>query len=251
MKTVKIILTTSFLILTGVCLSQASILAQWTFETSQPATSGPFAAENGIFAGTSQASGFHANPAAVYSSPAGARSAQSFSSQNWAEGDYYQFTTSTLGYNDVTVSFEAASSGTGPKNFQIAYSLDGSSFSVLDDYIVLVTGSPNPTWSASMSAANAALFAFSFDFSTVSALNNQDLVYFRLIDSGTTSAGGGTVAGTGTSRVDDFTISASLIPTDPGSTVAVPEPATFMAGALLVLPIFLHGLRRMWRCQRV
>ena len=242
----KTILITSCLILAGVCVSQAAIMAQWTFETSQPATSGPFAAENGIFAGTSQASGFHAN-STTYSSPTGAGSSESFSSQNWAQGDYYQFTTSTLGYDDVTVSFEAAGSSTGPKNFQIAYSLDGSSFTVLDDYIVPVNGSPNTPWATSMSVTAIAHYAFSFDFSSTSALNDQSLVYFRLIDSGTTSINGGSVSSGGTSRVDDFTISASRIPTNPGSTVSVPEPSTFMTGALLALPIFLRGLRRGWR----
>jgi len=246
----KTILTTSCLILAGVCVSQASIMAQWTFEASQPATSGPFAAENGIFAGTSQASGFHANLSAAYSSPAGAGSAESFSSKSWTQGDYYQFTTTTLGYNDVTVNFEVAGSSTGPKNFQIAYSLDGLSFAVLDDYTVLATGSPNPTWSASMNAANAALFAFSFDFSATSALNNQDLIYFRLIDSGTTSINGDTVGGVGSSRVDDFTISASSISSGSVSTGSVPESSTFMAGALLGLPFFLQGFRRAWRCRR-
>jgi hypothetical protein len=246
----KTILITSCLILAGVCVSQASIMAQWTFESSQPATSGPFAAENGIFAGTSQASGFHANPTSTtYSSPPGAGSAHSFSSKNWTLGDYYQFTTSTLGYNDVTVSFEAAGSGTGPKNFQIAYSLDGSSFTVLDDYIVPINDSPNTPWSAGMNITDVVPYTFSFDFSTTSALNDQSLVYFRLIDSCTTSINGDTVGGGGTSRVDDFTISASLIPTNPGSTVSVPEPATFMAGALLALPVFLRGLRRVWRGQ--
>ena len=246
----KTILITSCLILAGVCVSQAAIMAQWTFETSQPATSGPFAAENGIFAGASQASGFHVSPTATtYSLPPGAGSAHSFSSKNWAQGDYYQFTTSTLGYNDVTVSFEAAGSSTGPKNFQIAYSLDGSSFTVLDDYIVPVNDSPNTPWSAGMNITDVAPYTFSFDFSTTSALNDQSLVYFRLIDNGTASINGGTVSSGGSSRVDDFTISASRIPTGPGSTVSVPEPSTFMAGALLALPIFLRGLRRGWRGQ--
>jgi hypothetical protein len=146
-------------------------------------------------------------------------------------------------------SFEAAGSSTGPKNFQIAYSLDGSSFTVLDDYIVPVNDSPNTPWSAGMNITDVAPYTFSFDFSATSALNDQSLVYFRLIDSSMTSINDGMVGGGGTSRVDDFTISASRIPTNPGSTVSVPEPSTFMAGALLALPVFLRGLRRAWRGQ--
>jgi hypothetical protein len=232
----KTVLTAGFLVLAaGICESQASIMAQWTFESSQPAASGSssgnFAAENGIYSSTSLASGFHA-ASSTYSSPPGDRSANSFSSTAWAMGDYYQFTSSTLGYNNVNVSFEAASSSTGPKDFQLSYSTDGTTFILATTYSVLVNGSPNTAWSASMSAASAAVYDFSFN---LSALNTQNNIYIRLIDNSTTSAGGGTVGTSGTSRVDDFTISASPIP----------EPSTFIAGALLGLPFALQRFRRL------
>lgn len=239
----KIILTTTLLVLTGIGESSATILADWTFETSQPTTSGSFAAETGLFSSTSLASGSHAGSAS-YSSPAGARSSHSFNANTWASGDYFQFTTSTLGYEDIGVSFKATSSSTGPKDFQLAYSTDGSAFNNFDAYVVAVNGSPNTSWSSGMSAAAAAVYLVTFDLSSISGLNDQGLVYLRLINDGTNSEKGGTVAGSGTSRVDDFIITAS-----PRTTATVPEPSTVFAGALLGLPVILTGLRRI--CQRL
>src|SRR6266446_9928561 len=96
------------LVFLGATSAQAQI-AQWTFETSIPATAGPFAPE----VGSGSASGLHAG-AAVYSSPAGNGSAHSYSANTWAVGDYWQFQTSTLGFSGIALSWDQASSSTGP-----------------------------------------------------------------------------------------------------------------------------------------
>src|SRR6201999_760898 len=82
--------------------SPADDIARWTFETSQPITAGPFAAEAGAFATTSFASGSHVSTA-TYSSPSGNGSLHSFSSDNWSVGDYYQINTSSLGYTQLNL----------------------------------------------------------------------------------------------------------------------------------------------------
>src|SRR5262245_18013945 len=88
----------------------AALVAEWSFETSAPATAGPHNAEGGLNAGSvSQALGFHVG-AAVYSSPAGNGTARSFSSNTWAVGDYYQFSTSTTGHSNLYVQWEQVSS---------------------------------------------------------------------------------------------------------------------------------------------
>ena len=74
-----------------------TILASWNFDTATinatAASFGPIAAN----VGTGNASGTHASSATIWSSPNGNGSAQSFNSSRWTVGDYYQFTTSTLG----------------------------------------------------------------------------------------------------------------------------------------------------------
>jgi hypothetical protein len=80
---------------------QAQTVAQWTFETSLPATAGPFSPE----LGSGSASGSHA-AAATFSTPAGNGSTHSFSANTWAVGDSWQFQVNTLGFNNVGLSWD-------------------------------------------------------------------------------------------------------------------------------------------------
>ena len=200
-------------------LANADIIAGWTFETTQPASAGPFAAE----VGSGDASGNHAG-ASTYSSPAGNGSLHSFSSNGWAVGDYYQFQVSTLGYADLSVAFDQTSSNTGPGEFRLTYSIDGSTFSDFTTYSVLANASPNPPWN---STTNSSLYGFSFDLSSITTINDAENVYLRLIDNSMTSADGGAVGSTGTDRVDNFEVSAT----------AVSEPS-----ALFLLSVGTFGL---------
>jgi hypothetical protein len=115
----------------------ADIVAQWTFETSQPASAGPFSPE----LGSGSAGGFHVG-ASTYSSPVGNGSAHSFSSNNWQVGDYYQFTAATTGYQNIHLSWDQRSSISGPGYFDLRYSTDGSNFTTFTSYI-----SQQYTWS--------------------------------------------------------------------------------------------------------
>jgi hypothetical protein len=204
-------------ILSGVALGAASfampraanaaILADWTFETSIPATAGPFAPE----VGSGAALGSHAG-AAVYSSPAGNGSAHSFSSNTWAVGDYWQFSTSTTGFQNITIQWDQTSSSTGPRDFELDYSTDGTTFTPLfgspTPYQVLPNAAPNPVWNSTTSSP---IYTFG-PIAGPAALDNQANVFFRLIDKSTVSANGGTVAATGTDRIDNVIISGTEIP---------------------------------------
>jgi len=192
--------------------AQAAIIGDWTFETSVPATAGPFGPE----IGSGSALGFHAG-ATVYTSPSGNGSTHSFSSTVWAVGDYYQFQVSTLGLSGILLSFDQTSSSTGPSQFKLSYSTDGSTFTDFTTYNPLINGAPNTAWSPS---TYNSVFTFNDDLSGVSALNNQATVYFRLVDNGTVSEGGngGVVATGGTDRVDNFVVS------------TVPEPTSLALG---------------------
>jgi hypothetical protein len=206
--------------------AQAQVIAQWTFETSVPNTAGPFAPE----VGSGSALGFHAG-ASVYTSPAGNGSPHAFSSTNWAIGDYYQFQSSTIGFSGIKISWDQTSSNTGPGRETLQYSTDGTTFTQFgSELTILANASPNPTWNSSTASP---IYTFSFDLSSLSALNNASAVYFRLVDSSTISANGGTVAPTGTDRVDNFTIA------------LVPEPtAISLLGGLGLLGLCLKNRRK-------
>jgi len=210
-------------------LAQAD-LALWTFETSQPATAGPFVAEGGINGAISQAMGSHAG-ASTYSTPAGNGSAHSFSSNTWAVNDYYQFSTSSTGYSGIVVSWSQTSSNTGPRDFVLQYSSTGPGgpFTQFGGTMAVMANLNPPGFWNSTTAVPA--YNFSVDLSSVAALNNAASIVFRLVNNSTASANStAPVAAGGTDRVDNFLIHAN-----------VPEPVSL---AFLGLGGLLIGRRR-------
>jgi hypothetical protein len=75
-------------------------------------------------------------------------------------------------------------------------------------YEVRVNGVP-ATWS---SATPTGIDTFSFDLSSVTVLNDDASIYFRLTMASTVSADGGGITVSGTSRVDNVTIMGVPIP---------------------------------------
>jgi len=203
--------------------AHADTIATWTFETSIPLAAGAFAPE----VGTGAALGLHASGSTAYSSPVGNGSAHSFSSTNWGVGDYYQFRVSTIGFSGITLSWDQASSNTGPRDFKLAYSTNGTTFTDFATYSVLANATPNPTWSSSTALS---LYAFTQNLSSITALNGQSNVYFRLIDTSTVSANGGAIGTGGTDRVDNFSVSGSQIAVTP-----IPAAIWLLGSGLLSL----------------
>lgn len=114
---------------------------------------------------------------------------------NWGTGalvqgtDYIQFTISTAGRGSIRMDFIDYRSATGPANFAIFYSTDGTNFTQLGGaYAVAAT-----TWASR-----------SIDFSSVPAINDRNLVYIRLYgyNAGSTA---------GTWRQDNVTFSGDCL----------------------------------------
>jgi hypothetical protein len=190
-------------------LTSAGTIATWTFETSLPAatnsaTIGPLAAE----VGTGSASGVHASANTDYSNPVGNGSMESFSSNEWAIGDYYQFQASSTGLSKIGISWDQTRSSTGPADFKLQYSPDGSTFTDALSYTI-----PAISWSSGAPDITGTT-SFVSNLGAVSALDNQASIYFRLTAA---SAPGGTA---GTNRVDNFRISEGEVP-EPASLALV------------------------------
>jgi len=148
---------------------KAQTIAQWTFENTANTngisltpgagnSSGNVAADTDLLGG-SAASGKHAT-AATYSTPAGdvdltlapsiSSSIHSFSANGWSVGDYWQFSTSTLGFTGVNVGWDQAGSSTGPGSFSLFYSnsLTGGAFILLSGPYTV----PASTWNTTLAA---------------------------------------------------------------------------------------------------
>jgi hypothetical protein len=188
--------------------AQAVTIVQWDFEgTTTPPDLANSTTSPSVTAslGTGTALGVHADAATDWTTPAGNGSANSLSSNTWAVGDYYQFNFSTVGYFDLMLSLDQTGSSTGPRDFTLAWSTNGVSFTNFSSYSL--TGSP--AWS---SATYSPVHTYSFDLSAISALDEQASVTIRLVNSSTVSISGATVASGGTGRVDNFTVMATPVP---------------------------------------
>jgi len=199
----------------------ATAITKWTFETSIPTTGGPHAAEFG----TGSATGVHASGSTVFSNPSGNGSVESFSSNFWGVGDYYQFTLATTGFEDITISWDQTGSNTGPRDFELQYQIGAGAFTN-----VLSFSLTNDGWGPTPNG----LSTRTFDFSAISGLDNAASVTFRLTDRSTTAITGGTVATGATGRVDNFTISGT----------AVPEPSTGLLGLIAAACLPLRRRRK-------
>ncbi|HEX4588305.1 MAG TPA: PEP-CTERM sorting domain-containing protein [Gemmataceae bacterium] len=211
-------------ILGGASRAVGQPVAGWSFEGATVASTAGQApsvtaggsgsninSDSGPVSGTATA--LHASAATVYSTPSGNGSAKSLSSNTWAIGDYYQFSASTATAFNIMLDWDQTSSNTGPRDFQLQYSTDGTTYTNFGTaYAVLANASPNPGWNP---ATSSPIYHFTVDLSSVSGLNDNPNAAFRLVDASTVSANGGTVATAGTDRVDNFVISQP-----------VPEPAS-------------------------
>jgi PEP-CTERM motif-containing protein len=176
--------------------------------------------------GTGSAYGSHAaGSSAVYSSPSGNGSTHSFSSNDWAQNDYYQFNVPTTGIQNIVFSFDQIGSNTGPADFQVQYSTDGTNFLSFSNYTINTSAGTSSGWTP---ATSLAAYNYSFNLAGITGLNNDANALFRIVDNGTTSLNGGSVATGGTDRVDNVIVAGN----------SVPEPASLsllsIAGASLV-----------------
>jgi len=206
--------------------AKADVIADWTFETSAPATAGPVSPE----VGAGSALGSHVSSSTAYSSPSGNGSTHSFSANVWAVGDYWEFDVDTSNYTGVSLSFDQTGSATGPKQFKIQYNvgtgwldLAGGSYNIANTTTTATAGITSISWSPTTSIPQSNL---TFDLSTLTGLTG-----IRIVDNGTSQIGSATtgVGTAGTDRVDNVTFSGTPTP-EPATAAIAAVGAAFMIG---------------------
>ena len=191
-----------------------------------PATPYPDGAPTfGSLAGNAQAilSTFHSVAAALYTSPAGNGSTYSFSSNNWSPGDYYQVVLPTTGFSNLQVSWDQARSSTGPANFSLQMSTDGTNFTELTTYTVLQSGGGGAPGTWSTSTYNP---LYTNSFLLPAAADDQASLTIRFLNAEAVVS-----AAAGANRIDNIAVT------------SVPEPAGMLAAGGLALAA-LGWLRR-------
>jgi hypothetical protein len=183
------------------------VIAGWDFGPTSPGT---LTATAGIAANADKtvsttATGTLSFPSGYLAASGGGVAA---SSNGWDAGVNTKawvahFTTS--GYSNIVLATSRhGGSGTGPRDWKLQYSLDNAAWTDIADgaYAIPAVVSVNEpaTW-------------YSFvDFTLPSAIDNQANVYLRWVVTATTSINAGTVATTGTNRIDEVVIKGVPLP---------------------------------------
>ncbi|MBM4008808.1 MAG: hypothetical protein FJ285_04360 [Planctomycetes bacterium] len=202
--------------------STAAVIAQWSVVAPIPSGSvGSNFAVGAADAGEQTAGtglrGYHALATTVWSTPAGNGSTYAFSSNGWSVGDYYEVSVPTSGFNggnggsagwlgtDISLSWDQTRSSTGPSNFRVDMSTDGTNFTtLLASYTVIqagASGSNTLSWSTTAGVQSA----FTRTISSIAGADNQSTLVFRFVNLST-------VAAAGTNRIDNIVVSGTLVP---------------------------------------
>jgi hypothetical protein len=185
-------------------------ISRWSFDnitisgTGQTPTITGGGADLGAQTEGTSVSGFHTSTSTVWSSPVGNGNTKSISSNFWSTNDYFRFNVNTQYTTIIRLAFDQTSSGTGPKDFKLQYSLDGVDFTDITNYTVPFNTSTNTDYNWSSTNFNSSS-TLSFDLSSVTEINDQPNVQFRMVNTSTDALLGGSIQNAGTSRMDNFT----------------------------------------------
>ncbi|MBL7705292.1 MAG: T9SS type A sorting domain-containing protein [Taibaiella sp.] len=212
-KNYKFLLFSLFTCIPVLAQAQTDTIAMWTFESqsgqsmiSPPATTyGPLQPEMGLGSLTSMHQG---GAFAVSFANPGNGTPKSLNINRWTTiGDYIQFSVNTTGKSDIKISFEQGSaSGNGPRDFKVAYSIDGINFTDLPngdfEQSYSLSGTVPGAWSATSYTTG-----FNKSFNLPATLNNVATAYIRLSTTSLQSVTtGSSVTAAGNSRFDNILI---------------------------------------------
>ena len=192
--------------------ASAGIVAGWSMNTAipaSPATTGSNytygIADLGDATVGTALSGFHALAATTWSTPAGNGSTYALSSNNWSVGDYYQVSVSTVGFSDIYLAWDQTRSSTGPSNFRVDMSTDGTNFTtILASYTVIQAGLAG-TGTLAWSVVNGVQSAFTTTIASIAGADEQASLTFRFVNLSTVATGG-------TNRIDNIIVHSGPIP---------------------------------------
>lgn len=193
-------------------LAGADVVAGWSIPTALPTNPPPTGptytygiADLGANTVGSSLGGVHASSATAWTSPAGNGSQYSLSSNTWAIGDYWEVRVSTLGYTDISISWDQARSSTGPSSFSLVMSVDGGATftTLLASYAVLQSGGGGAPGTWGSATPRQAIYTVS---SAAAGAGNQANVIFRMVN---LVAPGGT---SGSNRLDNISVEGTLVP---------------------------------------
>jgi hypothetical protein len=235
--------TSSNATLTVVALSGTSnIVAQWNFNN----TNSPTSPASSIGSGTVGA--FGGTTTAFFS---GSGNDTNASNSGWSTMTYpaqgtgnktrgAQFKVSTLGYQNITLSWDQRLSATASKYYRLQYSVDGSNFT---DYgvVTMITNGVFESKTNDLSPLSVVNNNSNFTFRILSEFESSAITNFNSNYATTVTGGGGYGTG-GTSRYDLMTVYGTPLATNtPPMIMAQPQDQVAVAGSNVTFSVTATG----------
>lgn len=175
-------------------LAVKETVAEWVFNDN--GKNGVFSATGGTYAAVSTMRDVGTN-VAQYTFEPGENSVRNQGWNNGVGSKYWLAAISTKGFQNLTLSSQQTSSSTGPRNFKVQISTDQQSWSdIPNGSLVLAQNNFN-------CSNNACKLV---DVPLPNQANDKDLLYIRWVVNSNTSVSGGTVSGSGSSRIKDVKV---------------------------------------------
>lgn len=193
--------------------NQTVTLVEWDFNSESPI------ATNGVNNNVGQEFKLvGANPTGYVAGFGSGSRAINSNGWNSNEDNYWLAMFSTEGFENIKLSSKQYGSNTGPKDFTLEYSLDGQSW----------TDVPHTTIEVGNNWTNGVLSNVFLPL----AVNDEDTIYVRWLNTSNVSVQGGTIGNTGTNRIDDVVISGTPLAedVDPGEEIQTIAEARTMSG---------------------
>lgn len=191
-----------------------TVLVGWQFPTTNSLIASQGIAENThqsiSINGSAEISGFVAGSISDTYAP---------SANGWDGGsgsNYWLISFSSENYTNLTLSSRMSGSSTGPKDFQVQYRVDTNDWANLVDSNATISISTDNSWPAGTIS----------DVPLPATVENQPVVSLRWLMTSENSIGGGTVASTGTSRMDDIAVKGTVRDDLPAPLVPSVLPAS-------------------------
>ncbi|MFA9556864.1 immunoglobulin-like domain-containing protein [Evansella sp. AB-rgal1] len=169
-------------------------IVEWDFEDQS------LISNDGIPANTNRTISRESSLNPSYPQGTGGSGTYALNTNNWHDGagsKYYMIDFETIGFSNIKISSKQMGSNTGPRDYQLQYSLDGENWLDFGNEIIVANN-----W-------NSAVVE---EVELPSETFNQDNVYVRWLMTSNTSINGGTVGSGGTSRIDDIVITGNPSP---------------------------------------
>ncbi|ADU32059.1 immunoglobulin-like domain-containing protein [Evansella cellulosilytica] len=190
-------------------------LVSWHFDGESEVATGGIEANTGVTIETvgSDITGYVAGHGS---------NSRAVNANGWTEGSYWVVDISTLGYKNITLSSRQFGSNTGPRDFEVQYSLDGENWSVVPGGEVVVANN----WNSGV-IDQLALPA---------EVENNESVLIRWLNTSDVAINGNTVGTFGTNRIDNivFTGNEGLFIEEPEVDPIVEE---INAGGTVTVPV--------------